>query len=143
MEEVCSVFNRNFGLGRKKSNSTYISLKMGKFVISFKKMSEGRTGSICSTPGPCLIFLCFSLFCPHYNQHHPQAGHKVTAVSRCHFQIQPCPEKQTSFLQKMANGFLSGPCRPPFTSHWLELGEMPISKPVIDNEMESLEFTET
>lgn len=135
MEEVFSVFNRNFGLGRKKRNSTYISLKMGKFVISFKKMSKGGTGSICSTPG--------SLFCPHYNQHHPQAGHKVTAVSRCHFQIQPCPEKQTSFLQKMANAFLSGPCRPPFTSHWLELGEMPISKPVIDNEMESLEFIET
>ncbi|CAI9175581.1 unnamed protein product [Rangifer tarandus platyrhynchus] len=54
MEEVCSVFNKNFGLGRKKRNSTYISLKMGKFVISFNKMSKGRTGSICSTPGLCL-----------------------------------------------------------------------------------------
>lgn len=143
MEEVCSVVNRNFGLGRKKRNSTYISLKMGKFVISFNKMSKGRTGSICSTPGLCLHLSVLLFVLSHYDQHHPQAGHKVTAVSRCHFQIQPCPEEQTSFFQKRVNAFLSGPCRPPFTSHWLELGEMPISKPVIDNEMESLKFIET
>ena len=89
--------------------------------------------------GSVSIFLCLSLFCSHYDQHHPQAAHKVTAVSRCHFQIQPCPEKQR-LLQKIANAFLSGPRGPPFTSHWLELGEMPFSKPVIDNEMQSLEL---
>lgn len=66
MEEVCSVVNRNLGLGEKKRNSTYIGLKMGKFVISCNKMSKDRTGSVCSTPGLCLhlsvpLFVLFSL----------------------------------------------------------------------------------
>lgn len=79
------------------------------------------------------------------DQRHPQTGHKMTAVfPGVTFRYNHVQRNRgDSFFQKIVNTYFTGPCRSSFTSHWLELGNMPISKPIIDNEMELLGFIET
>lgn len=48
-----------------------------------------------------------------------------------------------SFLQQIKNTFFTSPCRSPFTSRCLELGNVPISKPIIGNEIRPLGFIKT
>lgn len=118
---------------------------MGKF-ISCNKISKGRAGSRCSIPGlwlhlsvilfvlPSLMISVILRLATKWLQYF-QVSHSDTTMSR--------EIEETPFLQNIVNTYFTGPCRSPFTSHWLELGNMPISKPIIDNEMGLLGFIET